>query len=83
MIFSNKIYKIINGQNATLFAKDENILNLYLFDKTLRKYEISLKDNKNCVFINESNYEKIMQLNENNYCVCSNGYLTVTNETEL
>lgn len=83
MIFSNKIYKIINGQNATLFEKDENILNLYLFDKTLKKYEISIKENKNCVFINESNYEKIIQLNKNNICVCSNGYLTVTNETEL
>ena len=36
MIFSNKIYKIINGQNATLFEKDENTLNLFLFDKTLK-----------------------------------------------
>jgi hypothetical protein len=83
MIFSDKIYKIIDGQNATLFARNENVLNLYIFNKTLKKYEISLKDNKNCVFINEHNYEKIIQLNNNHYCICSNDYLTVINETEL
>ncbi len=82
MIFSNKIFKINDGINPTLFAKDNNTLNLYLFNKSLRKYEIQLKNNKNCVFVNEFNYKKIIQLNHDTCCTCSNGYISLTNEIE-
>ena len=65
MIFSNKIFKITSGKNATLFQKDENTLNLYLFDKTLKKYNILLNNKKNCVFVKEFDYQKIIQLKKN------------------
>ena len=83
MIFSDKIYKINNGQNATLFANNASELNLFLFDKTLKLYKISLINNRSCVFYNEYNYEKIIQINKENYCVCSNDFLTIIDETKF
>ena len=82
MIFSNKIIKINNGTNATLWSKDESTLILYLFNKTLKKYEIQLKDKKNCVFLSNHSYKKIIQLDANTICPCSNGFITIKNETE-
>ena len=83
MIFSNKIFKITSGKNATLFQKDENTLNLYLFDKTLKKYNILLNNKKNCVFVKEFEYQKIIQLNNETLCICNNNYITTINEKQL
>lgn len=80
MIFSNKIYKINNGTNATLFAENSDILNLYLYNKTLKKYQIQLNNNKNCVFIKQYNHRKIIQLNTNTICPCINGFITIEKE---
>lgn len=82
MIFSNKILKVNDGINSTLFIKNNNSLNLFLFDKTLKKYEIQTVNNRKCVFIKEYEYEKIIQLNNNSICPCSNGFITIINETE-
>ena len=60
MIFSDKIYKITNGNNATLYTQNDSELILYLFNKSLRKYVILLNSDKNCVFQNNYNYEKII-----------------------
>lgn len=83
MIFSNKVYKIIDGENVSLFAQDENSLFLYIYDKSLKKYRISENLNKNCVFCKNYNYKKIIQLDINNLAACSNGYITITNENEI
>lgn len=82
MIFSNKILKINNGYNATLFTKDSSFLNLYLSNKTLKKYKIQLENNKNCVFIKEYNYKKIIQLDTNVICPCYNGFITIEKISE-
>lgn len=82
MIFSEKIQKIIDGENATLFAKDENTLNLYICNNPLKKYDISIKINKNCVFSKMYNYKKIVKLNQNTICPCSNGYITIQKEID-
>lgn len=81
MIFSNKIYKINSGYNATLYAESLDKLNLYLFNKTLKKYQIQLNNYKNCVFIKQYNHKKIIQLNTNKICTCANGFITIENET--
>ena len=83
MIFSDKIYKINNGKNATLFKSSNESLSLYLFDKTLRKYSILLNNEKNCVFSKEYNYEKIIQLNDKTLCLCSNKFITILNEEDI
>ena len=83
MIFSNKIYKIIDGENPTLFQKDKDTLNLYIFNKTLRKYQILTNNKRNCVFSNESNYTKIIQLTDKIYCPCNGEFITKINEDIL
>ena len=83
MIFSNKIYKIIDGKNPTLFQKDKDTLNLYIFNKTLRKYQILTNNKGNCVFSNEYNYNKIIQLTDKIYCPCNGEFITKINEDIL
>ena len=83
MMFSNKIYKINNGKNATLYYNDNNSLNLYLFDKSLKLYNILIDKNMNCVFLKNFNYEKIIQLNNNTICPCNNKFITITNENNI
>ena len=83
MIFSSKIYKIIDGKNPTLYQEDKNTLNLYIFSKTLRKYQILTNNKKNCVFSKMYNYQKIIQIDDNNYCICSRNFITKINENNL
>lgn len=83
MIFSDKIFKINNGKNVTLFKSTNNSLSLYLFDKTLKKYDILINNNMNCVFSKEYNYEKIIQLNDKTLCLCSNKFITIKNEENI
>lgn len=83
MIFSDKIFKIIDGENVSLYAKEDDELNLYIFDKSLKFYRISTNLNRNCVFSKNLNYNKIIQLNKNNLCVASNGYITLLNKNDI
>jgi len=83
MIFSNKIFKINDGKNPTLFQQDKNTLNLFLYNKLLKKYKILANNKKNCVFSNEYNYKKLIQLSNTTYCPCNNEFITKVNEFDL
>ena len=83
MIFSDKIYKINSGTNVSLYAKDNNTLLLYLFDKTLKSYDILINSDKKCVFSNIYEYKKIIKLNQNHIGPCSNSFITLCQESEL
>lgn len=83
MIFSDKIFKITSGENASLFATENNKMNLYIFDKSLKNYQISTILDRNCVFYKNYNYSKIIQLNSNTICVASNGYITLLNNNDI
>lgn len=83
MIFSDNIFKINSGSNATLYGINENVLNLYLFDKTLKLYKVLLNNDKNCVFLKEFNFDKIIQLNDNTICPCNKDFITIINENNL
>lgn len=83
MIFSDKIFKIIDGENVSLYAEEDDKLNLYIFDKSLKYYRISTNLNRNCVFSKNFNYNKIIQLNQDNLCVASNGYITLLNKNDI
>lgn len=83
MIFSKRIYKLIDGVNPTLFQEDENVLNLYIFNKSLKKYRILAKDKTNCVFIKHFNFEKIIQLDNNILCPYNKNHITIINENEV
>lgn len=83
MIFSSKIFKITNGKDITLFAENNNELNLYIYDKSLKYYQISTILNRNCVFCKNFNYKKIIQLNSNSLCLGSNGYITLVNKNDI
>lgn len=76
MIFSNKIYKIASGKNSSLYATDKHNLILYTADKSLKKYRISLNSNMNCVFLDEYNYNKIIQLSPTIICIAGNSYIS-------
>lgn len=83
MIFSDKIFKITSGGNVSLFATENNKMNLYIFDKSLKNYQISTILDRNCVFSKNYNYSKIIQLNSNTICVASNGYITLLNNNDI
>ena len=83
MIFSNKIYKIINGSNGTLYSHSKDELTLYIHNNSLRKYKILNNLNKNCVFIKEYNYKKIIQINDDLLGLASNGYITTNKEENI
>lgn len=80
MIFSNKIYKIIDGQNVSLSTENENTLNLYIYNKSLKKYQISTISEKICVFCKEFNGQKIIELSNNKIAIASNDFITITDE---
>ncbi len=83
MIFSNKIFKILSGGNISLYAESNNSLNLYIRNKSLKKYKISIVLNRDCVFLKEYNYSKIIQLNPTTLSIASNGFITIANEEEI
>lgn len=76
MIFSKKIYKITNGINSTLYPEDKDNLILFTLNKTLRKYRISLITSRNCVFLDEYNYSKIIQISPSIICFAGNSYIS-------
>lgn len=82
MIFSDKIFKIVSGKNLSVYANNSNELNLYIYDKMLKLYKISINSNMKCVFYKSFNYEKIIQL-DSNFCICSNNYITLSKEIKL
>lgn len=83
MIFSSKIYKIVDGKNISLFADENDKLNLFIFNKSMKYYQISIISDRNCVFIKNYNYEKIIQLNSNSFCLGSNGYITLKSKNDI
>ena len=83
MIFSDNIYKIIDGKNVSLYANTINNLKLFIRNKSLKEYDILINLNRNCVFCREFNYSKIIQLNQNTLSIASNGYITIADEKEL
>lgn len=83
MIFSNKIFKIVNGENVSLYPENEESLILYINDKILKKYRISTISNRNCVFIRSYNYKKIIQINNEKLGIASNGYITIETEENI
>lgn len=83
MIFSDKIYKITSGENVSLYADENDRMNLYIFNKSLKNYQISTILNRNCVFCKDYNYSKIIQINTNTICVASNGYITLLNKNDI
>lgn len=80
MIFSNKIYKIIDGQNVSLSAESESALNLYIYNKSLKKYQISTISERSCVFCKEFNGQKIIKLSNGKVAIASNDFITITDE---
>lgn len=83
MIFSDKIYKITSGENVSLYAEENDKMNLYILNKSLKNYQISTILNRNCVFCKDYSYSKIIQLNTNTICVASNGYITLLNKNDI
>lgn len=83
MIFSDKIYKIIDGENVSLFSTDNNKLNLYILNKSMKKYIISTNLNANCVFCDNFNGQKIIELNDNFIAIGSNDFITIINKNDL
>lgn len=83
MIFSNKIYKIIDGKNPTLFQETKDVLNLYIFNNSLKKYQILSNVKTNCVFSKQFNYDKLIQISDEIYCPCNGEFITKINEDIL
>ena len=83
MIFSNNIYKIVDGYNISLYAKDNSNLYLYLFSNELDKYNILINQNKTTLLLDKFNYKKVIKLNQNTTCISSEGFSTLINDGNL
>jgi len=82
MIFSSKIYRLEKGNNVSLYALNDNELNLYLHDKSLNLYRISTNFKMNCSFLNNSNHHKIIKLNDRHSCVCYGDDMVIVENEE-
>ena len=76
MIFSNKFYKIENGNNPSLDINKDDIF-VYLFNKTLNLYQFSRFSNPFCTFINNNNAQKVIKLNHKYTCLFRNDNITI------
>ena len=83
MIFSNKIFKISSGKNATIFARDINNLNLYVFNKKETKNNIELSSLTRC-FSGKTSYpqEFITQLDSEYLLGGANGIISIYKDNE-
>ena len=83
MIFSKNIFKILSGKNISLYAESESSLNIFIHNKSLKKYKISTVFNRDCVFLKEYNYSKIIQLNPTTLSIAGNGFISIANEEDI
>ena len=70
MIFSNKIFKIDNGINITLYANNADELLIFLYNKSLNLYQFNTKSKEYCAFLKKYNYKKMIKLNQEYICIC-------------
>ena len=77
MIFFYFLYKIESGTNISMFAENQNNLNIYLYSTNLKKYNISLTNEKKLTFIKSFNYSKIIKLNQTAFCPCLSSYISL------
>lgn len=83
MIFSKKIYKIESGTNISMFAQDQNNLSIYLYSTNLKKYNISLSDEKKFIFVKSFNYSKVIKLNQTAFCPCLSSYISLAYDENI
>ena len=84
MIFNNKLYKITNGKNISLFANSENEMLMFVFTDITRKYIIS-KNNKlfRCLLSGDSyTYNYVAKLNNNHLCVALDNNMSIIYENK-
>lgn len=84
MIFSKKIYKLVSGKNLTLYPKDKDTFEIFVFDKISNKYEINLRSQTKAKIVSSDiSYNQITKLNESHSCVCYDKNLSIVkNERE-
>lgn len=83
MIFSDKIFKIISGDNVSLYATSNEDVYLYLYNKSTKKYKILINSNRNCVFYDNYNAQKVIELGNNILAIGSNDYITIMDKNDL
>lgn len=78
MIFSNKLNKISSGKNITLFATSNNNLELYLFNKNIKKKNLIYSNILKCISTNESfSYNYLCKLENGLMCVCHDDNMSI------
>ena len=78
MIFSKKIYKLVSGKNLTLYSEGENNFSVFVFNKTVKKYNVSLYPKYTSTPEPENlTYNQITKLNETHSLVCYDKNLSI------
>lgn len=83
MIFSDKIFKIISGDNVSLYATSSEDIYLYLYNKLTKKYKILINSNRNCVFCDNYNAQKVIELGNDILAIGSNDFITIMDKNDL
>ena len=78
MIFSNKIHKLPSGKNISLFAKDSNKFDLFIFNNNTEKKDIIISSVLQCLSTGKQyNFNSVIKLNDNYLCVCYDDNMSV------
>lgn len=78
MIFKNKIIKLPDGENISLFAKDEKKMNLFFYNNGLKKKLLTLENIVRCESA-QVDYacDCVVQVSTKRLCLCYNGNITI------
>lgn len=80
MIFSNKLTKISSGKNLTLFANSAYNLDLYIFNKNIKKKKLDFSSIIKCTNTDENfSYNFYCKLNDNYFCVGHDDNMSIIN----
>lgn len=81
MIMSNKIYKITNGKNITLYANSVDEMFLFALNDITRKFIISKSNGLKCSQTNETfAYHYVQKLNDEHISVAFDDNMSILNE---
>ena len=80
MIFKNKIIKLPDGDNLSLYALNEKSFVLYLNKDRLKKKKLILENIIRCENLNfDYNGEFAKQISANSLCLCFDGNISIVN----
>lgn len=84
MMFKNKIVKLPDGENLTLFAKDKDIMHLYLKKDGIKKKKIILGKIVRCENLEkQKNCDCLFEISNEHLCLCLGSNMSIIKNENL